>query len=91
MPAGILVVVEQREGEIKTQSLQTLSKAASLVGAMGGDLSVAIIGSGIDGLVDVVKPYGPAKVYLADAGHLADYRNASYADAAAAAAAARCR
>jgi electron transfer flavoprotein alpha subunit len=86
MPAGILVVIEQRENEIKAQSLQTLSKAAEMAKASGEKLSAVLIGSGINGLVDGLKSYSLSTVYTADADFLASYKNLSYADAVAKAA-----
>lgn len=88
MPNGILVFIEQREGAIKIQGLQALSVGRSLAASLGGKLSAVLIGNALAGISGQLATYGPATVLTADAAHLADYRNASYADAVVAAVAA---
>lgn len=81
MPQGILVFIEQRNGEIKTQSLQALSQGKYLSEKLGGPLGAVLIGNNLAGLVEELKSYGPEKVYLADDSSLAHYKNAAYAEA----------
>lgn len=72
----ILVFIEQRDGEVKAQSLQALTLARSL-----GEADAVIAGHGIDGCAGTIKKYGAGKILVADADHLAVYNNASYAGA----------
>lgn len=82
MPNGILVVLEQREGAVKAQSLQTLSKAGLLAGDMGAEVYVLLIGAGASALEEL-KGYKIDKALVVDSAELASYKNASYAEAVA--------
>ncbi len=75
--AGILVFVEQRNGEIRTASLQALSEARRL-GA--GPVSAVLPGSGIAGSAAGLGAYGAEKVYVADDPNLALYSSEGYAE-----------
>lgn len=85
MAQGILVFIEQRDGAIKTQGLQALTVGRALAGGLGGTVSAVIAGHNLAGITGDLNAYGPSKVLTADAAHLSDYRNASYADAVVAA------
>lgn len=76
--AGILVFVEQRNGEIRTASLQAISEARRL-GA--GSVSAVLPGSGVAGSEATLGAYGAEKVYLADDPNLALYSAGGYAEA----------
>jgi electron transfer flavoprotein alpha subunit len=80
MAEGILVVLEQRKGQLKAQSLQALTLGRTLAGELGGKLSAVLIGSGVTGSADAIKAYGADIVYLADDPSLEQYVNAAYAD-----------
>ena len=84
MPNGILVVLEQREGAIKAQSLQTLSKAGLLAADLGSEVYALLIGAG-QAALEAVKGYKVDKALVVDNADLASYKNASYAEAVAAA------
>lgn len=76
--AGILVFVEQRNGEVRKASLQALSEAKRLA----GDLPVAAVIAG-DGIGDVCASlggYGAAKVFCADDANLKLYSAEGYAE-----------
>ena len=60
---SILVFLEHHGSELQKGSLGVLGKAVQL-GA--GDVSVAIIGSGVEGLAAKAAEHGAATVYLAD-------------------------
>ena len=81
MADGILVVAEQRQGQLKPQSLQAMTKGRSLAAELGGKLSVLLIGKGIEGLAEECKQYGAETIYLAEGDGLEHYAAASYADA----------
>ncbi|MCD4750140.1 MAG: hypothetical protein K8R59_12270 [Thermoanaerobaculales bacterium] len=78
--AGILVCIEQRNGEIRKASLQALSEAKRLA---GGDLPVAavLIGEGISGQAVSLGANGAAKVFVADDANLKLYSAEGYAEA----------
>ena len=81
MADGVLVVAEQRQGQLKPQSLQAITKGRSLAAELGGRLSVLLIGKGIEGLAEECKQYGAQTVYLAEGDGLEHFASASYADA----------
>lgn len=85
MPSGVLVFIEQRQGQPKAQSFQALTQGRNLAAELGGRLSALVIGDDTSGLVDELKPYGPQVVYTVEKPELADYKNRSYTDAVAAA------
>ncbi len=78
--AGILVCIEQRNGEIRKASLQALSEAKRLA---GGDLPVAavLIGEGVSGQAAGLGANGAAKVFVADDANLKLYSAEGYAQA----------
>lgn len=80
MPSGILVFIEQREGQLKPQSLQAITKGRELLAGLGGKLSAVVVGSNVAALCEQIKKYGPETVYSADAPELAGYRNKTYAE-----------
>lgn len=53
--AEIMVVAEHRAGELRDITLQMLRKASELGRERGHTTSVALLGSGVDGLVDRLK------------------------------------
>jgi electron transfer flavoprotein alpha subunit len=59
---SILVYVEHHEGEPVKGSLGVLGKAAQL----GGDVVAVLLGSGIEGLTEIVGKHGAARVLVAD-------------------------
>lgn len=80
MAEGILVVLEQRQGQLKPQSLQALTQGRVLAGEFGGKLSALLIGNNVAGLAEECKAYGADIVYVADDAALEHYAAASYAD-----------
>jgi electron transfer flavoprotein alpha subunit len=78
MMAGILVFIEQRNGEIRAASLQAVSQARRL-GA--GPVTAVLPGSGVVGLAPPVGGYGADKVYVADDPNLALYSAEGYTEA----------
>jgi len=64
--AGILVVAETSGGNFRRVSLETLSKARELTGALGGPLAAVVAGSGISGNAGDLGAYGAEKVFVVD-------------------------
>ena len=77
--AGILVFVEQRDGEIRKASLQALSEARRQGGA-GGEVTAVIAGAGIKDSAAGLGAWGAAKVYVADDPNLERYSAEGYAE-----------
>ncbi len=77
--AGILVFVEQRDGEIRKASLQAISQAKREGGA-GGPVTAVLPGSGIAGAAAGLGAWGADKVFVADDPNLALYSAEGYAE-----------
>jgi electron transfer flavoprotein alpha subunit len=76
--AGILVFIEQRNGEIRKASLQALSEAHRQA---GGDISAVLVGSGITDSAAGLGAYGAGTVYVADDPNLELYSSGGYGEA----------
>ncbi len=77
--AGILVFVEQRDGEIRKASLQAISQAKREGGA-GGPVTAVLPGSGIAGAAAGLGTWGADKIFVADDPNLALYSAEGYAE-----------
>ena len=77
--AGILVFVEQRNGEIRKASLQAISQAKREGGA-GGEVTAVLPGSGIADAAAGLGAWGADKVFVADDPNLALYSAEGYAE-----------
>lgn len=78
MAKGIMIIVEQRNLEIRKVSLELLSQGRKIADETGEPLVAVIIGQGIDGLVQTVTASGADKVILIDDAKLADYTTGAY-------------
>ncbi|HTU28006.1 MAG TPA: electron transfer flavoprotein subunit alpha/FixB family protein [Solirubrobacteraceae bacterium] len=67
MSAGVLVVAESRQGELREVSRELLSLGAELAGASGGGLSVAVIGSGAERFAAELQAPGVTEVLTVSA------------------------
>jgi electron transfer flavoprotein alpha subunit len=85
MMAGILVFVEQRDGEIRKTSLQAISQAKREGGA-GGPVTAVLPGSGVSEAAAGLGTWGADKVLVADDPNLALYSSEGYAEVVAKAA-----
>lgn len=79
MSNTILAFVEQRNGEIKKSSLESLTVAASLAKELGANLAAVLIGSGISGQASSLGAYGASTVYVADQPLFEHYSTEGYA------------
>ncbi len=68
---AILVVCEQRQGELKETSLEAMAAAVSVAG--GEKVHALLIGSGIEGLAQAVARGGADEVVIADSPELTCY------------------
>ncbi len=78
--AGILVFVEQREGDVRKASQQALSEAKRQNGA-GGAVTAVLPGSGVGDAAAGLGAWGADKVFVADDPNLGLYSAEGYAEA----------
>ncbi|MGH2909245.1 MAG: electron transfer flavoprotein subunit alpha/FixB family protein [Solirubrobacteraceae bacterium] len=67
MSAGVLVVAESRQGELREVSRELLSLGAELSSAAGAGLSVAVIGSGAESFAPALQGPGVSEVLTVSA------------------------
>ena len=79
--AGILVFVEQRDGEVRKASLQALSEAKRQATSAGWSVSAVLPGSGVGDAAVPLGGWGAEKVFVADDPNLALYSAEGYAEA----------
>jgi electron transfer flavoprotein alpha subunit len=74
--SAILLVAEHDGGRVRQGTLAALTLAREIAGQTGGEILLLVMGSGVAALAEQVRPYGAARVLLADhpalAGLLAD-------------------
>ena len=86
--SGILVVAEPRQGKLANVTLESITRARTLAGTIGGPVSVAIMAAEAGPFVDAAARYGAERVYLIESPELAAFRPGPFADGAMAAIAA---
>jgi electron transfer flavoprotein alpha subunit len=79
MAQGILVFIEQRNGNIRKASLEALSEAVRQ--ASGGPVSAVVIGHNVKPLADQIKQLQPGKILVVDGADFAGYSTEGYAAA----------
>jgi electron transfer flavoprotein alpha subunit len=79
--AGILVFIEQRNGNLRKASLEALSEAKRLASGAGLAVDAVLAGHGIAGKAPELGKYGAGKVLVADEEKLALYSAEGYAAA----------
>jgi len=78
MAQGVFVITEQRDGEFRKVSFEAVSEGRRVADGLSGDLTVAVLGSGIEGIAGELGKYGADKVLAADDPALADYSTDGY-------------
>jgi electron transfer flavoprotein alpha subunit len=81
MPTGILVFIEQRNGQIRKASLEALSEAVRQTGAVNELVTAIIIGGSVKSLSENVGSFKPAKILVVESADFANYSTEGYADA----------
>jgi electron transfer flavoprotein alpha subunit len=84
--AGILVFIEQRDGEIRKASLQALSEAHRQAAGPGWSVTAVLAGVGVADAAAGLGAYGAAKVLVADDPNLKLYSAEGYTEVVAKAA-----
>ncbi len=78
MAQGVFAITEQRDGELRKVSFEAVSEGRRVADGLGADLTAVVLGSGIEGLAEELKKYGPDKILVADDAALADYTTDAY-------------
>ena len=78
MAKGVFAITEQRDGELRKVSLEVVSEGRRVADGLGSDLTAVVLGSGVEGLAEGLKKYGPDKIWVADDPALADYTTDAY-------------
>lgn len=79
MAQGILIVAEQREGELRKISYELVSEGRRLADQLGQQLTALLLGSNIKEKASELGKYGADKVIVADDERLATYTTDAYA------------
>lgn len=79
MAQGILVFIEQRNGNIRKASLEALSEAVRQSG--GAPVSAVVVGHNVKGLASEIGKFKPAKIYVVDGDAFANYSTEAYTTA----------
>jgi len=82
MARGMLVICEQRQGEIKRATYEALSEASRLAGKMDGLVSALLIGDKVRDKASALAQYSAKTVFVADDPRLAAYSVEGYAGVA---------
>jgi electron transfer flavoprotein alpha subunit len=78
MAQGVFAITEQRDGELRKVSLEAVSEGRRVADGLGADLTAVVLGTGIEGLAEELKKYGPDKIWVVDDPALADYTTDAY-------------
>jgi electron transfer flavoprotein alpha subunit len=68
MANEVLVLAEQRDGNLKKISLELMSIGAELAAKLGADLTAVVVGNGVEGLAKTLGSAGAKKVYVGETG-----------------------
>lgn len=80
MTLNVLVLTDQREGQLKGSSREALSEARRLTTrAGGGEVTVGILGHSVSKAVEEAKRSGVARVWVTDDAKLKSFSSAAYA------------
>jgi len=78
MAQGVFAITEQRGGELRKVSFEAVSEGRRVADGLGTELTAVVLGSGIDGLAEELKKYGPDKILVGDDPALAGYTTDAY-------------
>jgi len=78
MAKGIWVIAEQRDGKLKKVTLEMISKAKDLAAQSGEEVTVLLLGSGVEALAADLGAYGANRVLLFDSEILKNYTTDAY-------------
>ncbi|KGK89887.1 electron transfer flavoprotein subunit alpha [Desulfosporosinus sp. HMP52] len=78
MAKGIMIIVEQRNLQIRKVSLELLSEARKIADQTGESVVAVVLGQGIDELAPTLAASGADKVIVIDDAKLAEYSTGAY-------------
>jgi electron transfer flavoprotein alpha subunit len=78
MAQGVIIVAEQRDGEIRKISYEIVSEARRLADSLGQDVTAILLGSGIKDKASTLGHYGADRVLVADDPRLQTYTSDAY-------------
>ena len=78
MPRGVMIIAEQRDGDIRKISYELTSEGRRLADSSGKDLTAVLIGSNIKDKAAKLGNYGADKVIVADDPRLGQYTTDAY-------------
>ncbi len=79
MAQGVMVIAEQRDGEMRKVSYEVVSEGRRLADTLGQSLTAVVLGSGIKDKAGALGQYGADKVVVAENDALAVYTPDAYA------------
>ena len=83
--SGVLVVAECKDGKLANVTLESITRARALAGAVGGPVSVLVIAAEAGPLATHAAGYGAERVYVVEMSEGAVFRSGPFADGALAA------
>lgn len=78
MAQGVIVIAEQRDGEFRKITYETVSEGRRVADALGTDVTAVVLGSGVEAIAGQLGQYGADKVLVADDAALAEYTTDAY-------------
>ncbi len=78
MAQGVMIIAEQRDGDIRKISYELVSEGKRLADASGQELTAVLLGSNIKDKAEELGKYGAAKVLVADDPRLEKYTTDAY-------------
>jgi electron transfer flavoprotein alpha subunit len=79
MPQGVMVIAEQRDGEIRKVSYEVVSEGKRLADKLGQKVTAVLLGQNIKAKAASLGHYGADKIIVADDARLANYTPGAYA------------
>ena len=73
MANDILVIAEQRDGELKKVTFEILGRAQALAAELGGQAAAVVLGNGVSDTAGTLAQHGAGKVYVGDDPALGEY------------------
>ncbi|MBN1831799.1 MAG: electron transfer flavoprotein subunit alpha/FixB family protein [Deltaproteobacteria bacterium] len=78
MPNGVMVIAEQRDGEIRKVSYEIVSEGRNLADSLGQVVTAVLLGSGVKDKAAILGQYGADRVLVADDPRLETYTTDAY-------------
>jgi electron transfer flavoprotein alpha subunit len=79
--SNVLVVAEHKGGALRKTTLASITFAKQAAAKTGGQVHVLVCGTGVGGVAEELKKYGPAVIYVAESPALANFTAEGYAQA----------